>query len=67
MYGNVSDITPSFFLIGKTSYASSGKLYNSHTLYNKHQLYYGALVADGSPMVGSIEDKSPTLYSVVNE
>jgi hypothetical protein len=44
------------------------KLYNSHDLYNKHSLYLGRIdPSDNSPMMGCVENSSPTLYSIINE
>jgi len=62
----VFDIIPELDSIEKTSFVI-GELYNTHEPYNTHDLYAGARGATDAPSVGYVEEKSPLLYSVVNE
>lgn len=57
---------PQIVGIERTRFSFSGTPYNKHSLYNTHDLYLGAQSSGMTPMVGCVEDKTPSLYSVVN-
>lgn len=66
MKNKVYDPKPSLVFIQQTNYVGSGRLYNRHVLYNSHELYLGAKSSGGLPPEGYVEDKTPSLYSVIN-
>ena len=67
MYGKVTNPTPILQFVEKGDFFGNTRLWGRHILYNTHELYLLGQHSSSSPSVGCIENKSPTLYSIVNE
>ena len=68
MIGKVSEITPKITYIENGDVAGgNSRLWQRNVLYNTHELYLLGYKSSGAPLLGSVENISPNLYSVINE